>query len=225
MNIGQKLIYGTFVSLLFTAFLCSQSLPVVAADLDGIAPSAADVDPVKTGEMAPKFTVRTVDDEPYVFDPKNLDAPTIIVTFRGGWCPYCNLHLSELKDVVPELKGKGVDVLFLSGDRPEILYNSLKQETQEDIDGMGYTILSDADIDAAKALRIAFRQEQATIDRYENNGMDIAGSSMKNFGVLPVPAVYVIDSNGMVTFSFVEADYKVRLPAADLLAAASEVAD
>ena len=225
MTIGQKLIYATFISLFFTAFLCSQSLPVVAADLDGIAPSAAEVDPVKTGEMAPKFTVRTVDDKPYVFDPENLAAPTVIVTFRGGWCPYCNLHLSELKDVVPELKGKGVDVLFLSGDRPEILYNSLKQETQDDIDGMGYTILSDADIDAAKALRIAFRQEQATIDRYENRGMDIAGSSMKNFGVLPVPAVYVIDSNGMVTFSFVEADYKVRLSAADLLAAASEVAD
>lgn len=225
MTIGQKLIYATFISLLFTAFLCSQSLSVVAADLDGIAPSAAEVDPVKTGEMAPKFTVRTVDDKPYVFDPENLAAPTVIVTFRGGWCPYCNLHLSELKDVVPELKGKGVDVLFLSGDRPEILYNSLKQETQDDIDGMGYTILSDADIDAAKALRIAFRQEQATIDRYENRGMDIAGSSMKNFGVLPVPAVYVIDSNGIVTFSFVEADYKVRLSAADLLAAASEVAD
>jgi peroxiredoxin len=149
----------------------------------------------------------------------------VLVTFRGGWCPYCNLHLSELKDVVPELRGKGVDVLFLSGDRPEILYNSLKQETQEDIDGMGYTILSDADIDAAKALGIAFRQEQATIERYENNGMDIAGSSMKNYGVLPVPAVYVIDSDGMVTFSFIEADYKVRLPADDLLAAASEVAD
>ncbi|MBT8098301.1 MAG: AhpC/TSA family protein [Gammaproteobacteria bacterium] len=224
MNIGQKLIYGTFVSLFFTAFLCSQSLSVVAADLDRIAPSAAEVNPVKAGEMAPRFTVRTVDDEPYVFDPENLDSPTVIVTFRGGWCPYCNLHLSELKDVVPELQGKGVDVLFLSGDRPEILYNSLKQETQEDIDGMGYTILSDADIDAAKALRIAFRQEQATIDRYENRGMDIAGSSMKNYGVLPVPAVYVIDSNGMVTFSFVEADYKVRLSPADLLAAAGEVA-
>jgi len=225
MQLGQKLIYGAFVSLFFTAFLCSQAPLVSAADLDGIAASATEVDPVKTGEKAPQFTVRTVEDKPYIFDPDNLDKPVVLVTFRGGWCPYCNLHLSELKDVVPELRGKGVDVLFLSGDRPEILYNSLKQETQEDIDGMGYTILSDADIDAAKALGIAFRQEQATIERYENNGMDIAGSSMKNYGVLPVPAVYVIDSDGMVTFSFIEADYKVRLPADDLLAAASEVAD
>lgn len=225
MHTGQKLIYSAFAALFFTAFLCSQSPTVAAAGLDGIAASAAEVDPVKTGEKAPRFTVRTVEDQPYVFDPDNLEKPVMIVTFRGGWCPYCNLHLSELKDVVPELQSKGVDVLFLSGDRPEILYDSLKQETQEDIDGMGYTILSDADIDAAKALGIAFRQEQATIDRYENNGMDIAGSSMKNHGVLPVPAVYVIDSNGMVTFSFIEADYKVRLPAADVLAAASEVAD
>ncbi len=225
MTIGHRLVYSTFIFLLLGAFLCSQPQAVVAADLDGVAPSAEEIEPVKTGELAPEFTVRTVDDEPYVFDPENLDAPTVIVTFRGGWCPYCNLHLSELRHVVPELAGMGVDVLFLSGDRPEILYSSLEQETQEDIEGMGYTILSDADIDAAKALGIAFRQPDATIQRYEERGMDLTGSSMKNHGALSVPAVYVIDKTGTVTFSFVEADYKVRLPADDLLAAASEVAN
>ena len=75
-----------------------------------------------------------------------------------------------------------------------------------------------------KALGIAFLADPDYIARRDESG-DIDGSSMKNFGVLPVPAVYVIDTDGRITFSFVEADYKIRLPAADLLAAASEVAD
>jgi peroxiredoxin len=193
--------------------------------MDGIAASPEAVNPVKAGEMAPSFTVRTVDDEPFVFDPANLTRPAVLITFRGGWCPYCNLHLSELRHVVPELESRGVDVYFLSGDRPELLYSSLKRETQEDIDGLGYTILSDADMEAARALGIAFRVSSSTLDYMEERGRDIEASSMDKFEALPVPAVYVIDADGEVTFSFVEPDYKVRLPADDVLAAATAVAD
>jgi peroxiredoxin len=224
MKIGQKLAYALFIILLVAALGMSRTDRAVAADLDGIAASAAEVDPVRTGQMAPRFTVRTVDGDPFEFDPENLDAPVVLVTFRGGWCPYCNMHLSELRTVVPQIRDRGIDIYFLSGDRPELLYSSLKRETQEDIDGLGYTILSDADIDAARALGIAFMADPDYVARREQQG-DIGGSSMKNFGVLPVPAVYVIDSDGMVRFSFVEPDYKVRLPAADLLKAASSVAD
>jgi peroxiredoxin len=225
MHIGQKLVYSTFITLLVTALACTQAMTVSAADMDGIAASPEEIDPVKTGEMAPAFTVRTVDDEAFVFDPAGLERPAVLITFRGGWCPYCNLHLSELRHVVPELKSKGVDVLFLSGDRPELLYSSLKRETQDDIDGLGYTILSDADMDAARALGIAFRVSSSTLDYMEERGRDIEASSMDKFEALPVPAVYVIDSDGKVTFSFVEPDYKVRLPADDVLAAATAVAD
>jgi len=224
MKIGEKLAYALFIILLVVALGISRMDRAVAADLDGIAASAAEVDPVRTGQMAPRFTVRTVDGDPFEFDPENLEAPVVLVTFRGGWCPYCNMHLSELRTVVPQIRDKGIDIYFLSGDRPELLYSSLKRETKEDIDGLGYTILSDADIDAARALGIAFMADPGYVARREQQG-DIDGSSMSKFGVLPVPAVYVIDSDGMVRFSFVEPDYKVRLPAADLLEAASSVAD
>jgi peroxiredoxin len=225
MHIGQKLVYSAFITLLVTALACTQAMTVSAADMDGIAASPEEIDPVKTGEMAPEFTVRTVDDEAFVFDPTGLERPAVLITFRGGWCPYCNMHLSELRHVVPELTSKGVDVLFLSGDRPDLLYSSLKRETQDDIDGLGYTILSDADMEAARALGIAFRVSSSTLDYMEERGRDIGASSMDKFEALPVPAVYVIDSDGKVTFSFVEPDYKVRLPANDVLAAATAVAD
>jgi len=225
MKLGQKLIYVTFAALLVATFVLSHPIRALADEMAAIAASADKIHPVQTGEMAPGFTVRTVDDEPFVFDPTNLDAPTILITFRGGWCPYCNMHLSELRHVVPELQANGIDVLFLSGDRPELLYSSLKLETQEDIDGLGYTILSDANIEAALALGIAFKVEDKNVSRMEGRGTDLDDSSMANFRALPVPAIYMIDKTGKVVYSFVEADYKVRLPANDLLKAAEALAD
>jgi len=223
MKTGQRLLYATFVILLVVTFVLSNPFRAFAAEMAGIAASAEEVNPVKTGEKAPRFTVRTVEDEPFVFDPDNLDAPAVFITFRGGWCPYCNMHLSELKDAVPQLKGMGVDVYFLSGDRPDMLYDGLMRETQEDIDGLGYTILSDANIEAAIALGIAFKAGDRTVDYVRKKGTDGEGSSVANFQVLPVPAVYVIDKSGMVAYSFVEADYKIRLSADDLIQAVSEV--
>lgn len=225
MTMGHRTRRAALAVLFSSAMYMAPITSSAAADTNGIAASADKINPVKTGEMAPTFTVRTVQDEPFVFDPANLDAPVVLVTFRGGWCPYCNMHLSELRKVLPDVQDLGFDVYFLSGDRPELLYKSLQRETQEDIDGLGYTILSDAHIEAATALGIAFKVSEETIAGRQKNGQDIEGSSMQNHGVLPVPAVYVIDSTGKVTYSFVEPDYKVRLRAEDLLEAVRQLSD
>jgi peroxiredoxin len=206
-----------FRASLLLPFILLLSAPGVAGELPE---RAEDVTPLEAGDRAPAFTVRTVEDEPYRFDPENLERPTILISFRGGWCPYCNLHLSELRTAIPELDEMGYDVLFLSGDRPEMLFESLKKETREDIEGLDYTILSDADVEAAKALGTAFRTSPQLADYLEQAGRDYEGSSIDKHGVLAVPAVYVIDVDGRIVYDFVNPDYKVRLPADELLAAA-----
>lgn len=205
-------------AMLLLSLVCSLSLQQSHAGMS-IADSATDVVPLKAGDDAPRFKVMDVEGKPYDFDPQNLERPVVIITFRGGWCPYCNMHLSELRNVLPEIQAMGIDVLFLSGDRPEILYKSLKQDTQDSIAGLGYTILSDADAQAGVAFGIAFRASDQTIQRRLEKGEDIGDSSMLRHGVLSVPAVYAIDTDGKIHFSFVEPDYKVRLPADDMLAA------
>jgi peroxiredoxin len=206
--------------LLVGTLVLSHADRAIAEDYDALPASADLTTPLKKGDRAPGFTIRTVEGKPYVFDPDNLDRPTILISFRGGWCPYCNMHLSELRTVIPEIRESGYDVLFLSNDRPETLYSSLKQETQEDIDGMDYVILSDAEINAAKALGTAFRTSKRLTDYLDEKGRDYEGSSIGKHNALAVPAVYVINKSGDIVYDFVEADYKVRLPADDLLAAA-----
>lgn len=220
MTFGRNLVYVTFLALLLGTLILSHADRAAAEDYAALPASAELTTPLRSGDRAPNFTVRTVDNEPYVFDPDNLDRPTVLISFRGGWCPYCNMHLSELRTVIPQIRAGGVDVLFLSNDRPDMLYSSLKRETQEDIDGLDYVILSDAEINAAMALGTAFRIDTGLRDYLEEKGRDVAGSSIGTHNALAVPAVYVINKSGDIVFDFVNADYKVRLPADELLSAA-----
>lgn len=210
-------------SILAISLVCSVALQAGHADVP-VAETAAQIEPLGKGEPAPRFLLETVDGEPFDFDPQKLERPVVLLTFRGGWCPFCNVYLSEMRQVIPEIRGMGVDVLFLSGDRAELLFESLKLETQEDIAGLDYTILSDADAQASIALGIAFKASQKTIDGRRAKKQDIDESSMLKHGILPVPSVFVIDADGVIQFAYTNADYKVRLPADELIAAAREIA-
>jgi len=201
--------------------LAVAAVGVAAAATDpAVAAAAEQTRPLKAGARAPAFEVRTVDGESFVFDPDNLARPVVIITFRGGWCPYCNLHLSELRNAVPQIRDLGIDVLFLSGDRPELLYTSLQRETQQTIDGIDYRILSDADAVAAKAFGIAFRVSVETLQRRREKGDDIDGSSMLTQDVLAVPSVFAINREGMIEAAYSNPDYRVRLSAEEILQAA-----
>jgi len=227
-SIGEQLnprasILGALSVVLFLSLASSMSMQYGHADVP-IAATAEMIEPLQVGQSAPRFTVKTVDQGSFEFDPLNLERPVVAISFRGGWCPFCNMHLSELKDVVADIDALGVDVLFLSGDRPELLYKSLNRETQQDIDDLDYQILSDADAQAAIAFGIAFRASQKTINRRHEKGQDIADSSMDRHGVLPVPSVFAIDRNGVIAFAYSNPNYKVRLPADELLLVATEIA-
>jgi peroxiredoxin len=213
-----------FSTVLLLSLMCSMSLQESQAEM-AIAESADLIQPFKSGDKAPSFVVQDAQGKEFAFDPNALERPAVLITFRGGWCPFCNMHLSELRTVVPEIAALGVDVLFLSGDRPEMLYASLKQDTQEDIADLDYRIYSDADAQAAIALGIAFKASEHTIKRRLDKGQDIEDSSMLTHGVLPVPTVYAIDTSGMIRFDFVEPNFKVRLPSEELLAVAKELAE
>ena len=220
----RYLVTLALAAMLLLALGTSMTINAGHADAP-IAATAAEAQPLQAGDPAPTFQVRTVAGDAYRFDPAGLERPVILVTFRGGWCPYCNMHLSELRHVMPDIHELGVDILFLSGDRPDQLYRSLEDDTRAEIAGRGYTILSDADANAAIALGIAFRASDATINRRHEKGQDIDGSSMSLHKVLPVPAVFAIGTDGNIAFAYANADYKIRVPAQELLAVAEKLSD
>lgn len=220
---ARSLVLSILSSTMVLSLVCSVSMQHGHAGTP-IAKSAELIEPLAVGEKAPHFIVKTVDREPFVFDPQNLDRPVVLISFRGGWCPHCNMHLSELRYVIPEISAMGVDVLFLSGDRPDLLYRSLSRETQDEIRDLDYRILSDSNAQAAIAFGVAFEASSRTIARRQDKGDDIEDSSMLRHGVLPVPSVFAVDSDGVIVFGYANPDYKVRLPADELLDVAKKLA-
>ncbi len=193
-------------------------LPARVAAAQSVPAKPADIQPVAIGTRAPAVIARRPDGTEFTIDPTRLERPVILIFYRGGWCPYCNTHLGELAEVEGELQALDMDLYFLSADRPEVLYSSLREPETP------FTLLSDARMTAARAYGIAFRVDDGTFERYRSHGIDLEEASGETHHELPVPAVFILDAAGIVRYVYANPDYKVRLAAAPLLEAAHEVA-
>ena len=203
------------------ALLCLMLAFGASAARAEIAASAEETSPLAAGGAAPAFTARNADGSDFDFDPGALERPAMLIFYRGGWCPYCNRHLAELRHVVPELEERGMDVYFLSADSPANLSSALKGES-EDLD---YTLLSDARLSAAKAFGLAFRISDDYYRQAKEYGLDLEEASGETHRALPIPAAYLIDAAGMIRFAHANPDYTVRLSAEELRANVDAVLD
>lgn len=176
------------------------------------------VQPLPLGSRAPAFHGTGTDGKVRTFDPDGYRHPTIVIFYRGGWCPYCNLQLSDLRLAEPKLRAQGFEIVFLSTDRPDILYSSLKAAD------IHYTLLSDNHLEAAKAFHIAYRLDAVTLAMQKKYGVDLEKTTGTTLHELPVPSVFIIDTSGIIRYVYSNPDYKIRLGAQALLAAAEPYA-
>lgn len=191
------------------------SAAIMAADQrEDIHASADQVQPIMIGMKAPEFTVKDVEGQTFNFKPAEQAKPIVLTFFRGGWCPYCNLHLSELRLAEKQLEEMGFEIWFISIDKPGLLLASL------DDPEIGYTIYSDSSLSATRAFGLAFRVDDELNARYLSYDIDLERASGEDHHVLPAPATYIIGTDGVINFAYINPDYKVRLHPDILLAAA-----
>ncbi len=193
--------------LLAAAFGCGPAGTVVPGH-------AEDISPVLNGMQAPGFAVTGADGRPWVFDPSQMSKPLVLSFYRGGWCPYCNRQLEGLRHAEKSLNQLGYDVVFLSADRWEILAAGLDDKE------LGYRLYSDSDLQAARRFGLAFKVDAATVAKYLTKDIDLERASGRKHHWLPVPATFIIDTSGMIRFSYVNPNYKVRLQPELLITAA-----
>jgi peroxiredoxin len=195
------------------SFLCILVLAFAAQAPAAIPSDPAAVVPVEVGARAPGFIAREVDGRPFQFNPTALQKPALLIFFRGGWCPYCNAHLQDLHIVEPQIVAQGYQVLFLSTDKPDLLYSSLKEKVT-------YHLLSDSSLSAAEAYGVAWHVEGAALQSLKSYGIDLDATQGTSRHELPVPAVFIIDRSGVIRFRYYNPDFRVRLDAASVMAAA-----
>ncbi len=170
--------------------------------------------PLLIGAKVPPLTLTNVDGKSINLNKAVALKPTVLIFYRGGWCPFCNLHLAELKDIEDDLIQLGYQILAVSMDRPAKLRESMQKHE------MNYTLLSDSAAAAAKAFGLAFKVEDEHINKLKGFGMNLEEASGQEHHILPVPAAFIIGTDGLIKFEYVNPNYKVRIKADVLLAAA-----
>ena len=79
-------------------------------------------------------------------------------------------------------------------------------------------------MNAARAFGIAFQVDEATLGEYKGYGIDLEEASGESHHLLPVPSVFLIDTDGVVRFVHYDPNYEERLENDALLEAARELA-
>lgn len=200
-----------FRSLLITLITTFFSLSLAAQQVPD---SPTEVTPLLINSIIPDVSVKTIDGEDQKLRSIVAEKPTLLIFYRGGWCPYCSRHMAELQKIEDQIVEMGYQILAVSVDKPEIL-----KKTLSDVE-LSYTLLSDSPADVMKAFGVAFRVDDATVTRYKSIGIDLEESSGHDHHILPAPAVFILNQEGIVKFQYVNPDYKQRIDGDVLLAAA-----
>lgn len=178
---------------------------VMAQNKNIIAENAEDVCPVKIGTEIPNAIVRTVDNKEISLKEMIGKQKSIIIFYRGGWCPYCNLHLSELQSIEADLIKLGYKLIAISMDTPENLSATIDKHN------LKYELYSDSKAEACKAFGIAFTVQNDYVNSLKSYNMDLEESSGEKHHILPVPSVFLTDENGIIKFEYVNPNYKERI--------------
>ena len=130
--------------------------------------------------------------------------PLAITFYRGVWCPYCNMDLQALEDAAGEIRALGASLVAIS---PQTAPNRRKSEREN---ALSFPILSDHGNALADKFGLRYRLPDDLIAVYKGFGNDLAVGNGEPSWTLPMPARYVIDSNGVIAYAEVNADYTKR---------------
>jgi peroxiredoxin len=203
------------MQILLSLFIVFLSFNVNAiATIDRVAQSAEEIRPLLVGQPIPEATVYTVANKAQALRDLVKKKPAVLVFYRGGWCPYCNLQLKELKESFVELSKLGYQIIAISSDKPEEL------KITEAKHSLNYDLFSDSSAAASKAFGIAFHVDDETLAKYKTYNIDLEKASGHQEHLLPVPSVFIVSTAGDIQFEYVNPNYKVRLKKEILLTAA-----
>ena len=183
--------------IVITFFLAAKLFSQVAEKPESICP-------ILIGRSIPELSVYNMKGEAKSIKDL-IKKPTVLLFYRGSWCPYCNSHLSDIANSENKIADMGYQIIAISPDDPQNLVD-MESKVNSKID-----LYSDKNADLIKAIGIAFKPTPKT------NAYIVKKTKGMATEILPVPTVLVVNAKGEVLFTYINPDYTKRLSAKLLL--------
>jgi peroxiredoxin len=162
-------------------------------------------DHLKVGEKAP--LISGVDQFGKAINSTDIlkERKILVVFYRGNWCPYCRKHLASLQENLEDLKNKGVFVMVITPEKVEKI-----NETTKKLEAT-FSIIYDGDNKIMNDYKVAYDVNNQNVTSYFGfTQRKIAEYNAENSNTLPVPATYLIDRNGVITYVHYDPDHHER---------------
>ncbi len=175
---------------------------------------------VAVGDVLEPFALADPAGRTVSLDDLLAAGPTVLVFYRGAWCPYCNITLTTYRrELAPALRERGVTLAAISPQQPD---GSLTMQEKHDLD---FPVLSDADNALAGRLGIVIHPTAEVSAAQRSLGLDLTAVNGQDAPSLPMPTVLVVDRDRTVRFADVHPDYTERTEVQAILDAVDALRD
>ncbi len=176
--------------------------------------SLKDAHGLSVGAKAPMFTALDADSNRFSLEKALVEGPVVLIFYRGFWCPVCNKHLGSIQDSLKMIEKAGAKVIAISPEKPEYL------NVMEDKTGAEFTLLYDEGYSIANAYDVTFKPSATKLFTYNV----ILGGKLKKTHSdesqqLPIPATFIINQQGEISWRQFDPDYKNRASVKEILLA------
>ena len=166
---------------------------------------------LQLGELAPNFTALNQDSKQINLHEMLKSGPVLLLFYRGEWCPYCNKQLKQLEDSLSYITKKGAKVIAVSPEKHENIIKTIKKTNAS------YSVVSDENTSIMNAYKVNFELDSIAKIKYKGYGIDLNDRNGTNGYNLPVPAVYIINKEGRITYRYFDTDYKKRASVQEII--------
>ena len=172
---------------------------------------------VKQGDKASDFALPNVNGETVQLSQLLAKGPVVLIFYRGGWCPYCNLALRAYQAILPEIQQAGATLVAVSPQTPD---NSLSASEKM---ALSFPVLSDSGNKVAREYGLVFTVSSEVQAVQQGMGLDLSRVNGSDTWELPIPGSYVIAQDGTIALAFIDPDYTHRLEPAAILTALDQL--
>ena len=129
----------------------------------------------------------------------------IVLFFRGRWCPYCVAQLEAMQQALTAILAKRANLIAISPQTARQTAFMVEQHR------LSFPVLCDAGNKVARQFGVVYRLPDYLQEQYRRTMINLPNCNGDKNWELPLPAVYILEPGGRVSFAQVESDYRQRL--------------
>lgn len=164
------------------------------------------------GSAVPDVSATDLNGETVSLTELAAKGPTLLVFYRGGWCPFCNFQIRQLTQAYDKFQARSVQLALVSVDTVD------EAKKTSAVYRIPFPVLSDSDLKMHRAFGVLNELDEAAFKRLKDMNLDLEKSSGQKHHTIAVPSAFVL-AGDKVVFAHAEKDYKSRPTTEQLMGA------